>query len=209
MDMVSAPFRWWRRVAATVVTIAALVALRAGSLAPVRVAADDASVLRLSWSARPERIENCRRLSDAELAERPAHMRMRWECEGRFATYRLEVQSDGRAMASDTVRGGGWRHDRSMHVFREFALAPGARRITVTLRRLEADTRADTAEATAVAAGTAAANRETREAQERRTRRSESLPAMLRIDTTVAVPPNGVLLVSYSDREHRLTLRTP
>ena len=53
--------------------------------------------VRLSWSARPERVETCRRLTDAELADRPAHMRLRLECTGRFARYRLAVLTNGNA----------------------------------------------------------------------------------------------------------------
>ena len=207
MALVTAPSRTGWRIVAVVVTVAALGILRAGSLATLRTADDDSGLLRLSWSARPERIERCRRLSDAELAARPAHMRMRWECEGQFATYLMEVRIDGLATAIDTVRGGGLRHDRSMHVFREYRLAAGARRLEVMLTRIESDARPDTAEATAVAAGSAAANRETREAQERRTRRAESLAAHLRFDTTLVVPPRGVMLVTYVVDERRLALR--
>ncbi len=197
------------RLVGGVASIATLALLRAGSLTSMQTASDDAAVLRLSWSARPERIESCHRLSDTELAARPAHMRMRWECEGQFATYGVTVRTDGRVFVSDTVRGGGLRHDRSMHVFREFALRAGSRRIELELRRIEADTRSDAAESAAVASGSADANRETREAQERRTRRSESLPSLLRIDTTFTVPPRSVVLVTYVVAERRLVLRTP
>ena len=84
----------------------------------------DEAWVRLSWSARPERVETCRRLTDAELADRPAHMRLRLECTGRFARYRLAVLSDGVPLALDTVRGGGLRNDRPMHVLRELAVDP-------------------------------------------------------------------------------------
>lgn len=189
---------WSRRVAGMVAAAGALVLLRAGSLTPLRTAPDDAAMLRLSWSARPERIEQCRRLSDAELAERPQHMRLRWECEGRFARYLLSVSVDGRQLAADTVRGGGLRNDRPIHLFREYAVAPGKRRVTVSLRRIDAEVRPDSAADATTAAGTGAADRETREAQERRVRRAEALPALSSIDSTLTVAAQRVVLVTYS-----------
>lgn len=189
---------WPRRIAGALVAAGVLVVLRAGSLAPLRTASDGTAILRLSWSARPERIEQCRRLSDAELAERPQHMRLRWECEGRFARYLLSVSVDGRSLAIDTVRGGGLRHDRPMHLFREYAVAPGDRRVTVSLRRVDAEVHPDSTADATTAAGTGAADRETREAQERRVRRAEALPALVRMDSTLTVAAQRVVLVTYS-----------
>lgn len=195
-----------RRAVGLLVAFAALVALRAGSLTPMRTATVGESVLRLSWSARPERIEQCRRLTDAELAERPQHMRLRWECEGRFARYLLTVAVNGRTVAADTVRGGGLRHDRSMHLFREFALIPGRSRLEVSLRRLDAHTPRDST-AQETAAGSAAADRETREGQERRARRADALPELVLLDSTLSVQARHVVLVSYSSTSRRFVLR--
>lgn len=189
---------WPRRIAGALVAAGVLVILRAGSLAPLRTASDGSAMLRLSWSARPERIEQCRRLSDAELAERPQHMRLRWECEGRFARYLLSVSVDGHSLAIDTVRGGGLRHDRPMHLFREYAVAPGDRHVTVSLQRIDAEVRPDSTADATTAAGTGAADRETREAQERRVRRAEALPALVRMDSTLTVAAQRVVLVTYS-----------
>jgi len=201
------PAVWARPAAGLTVAAFGLIALRAGSLAPLRTSAVGESVLRLSWSARPERIEQCRRLTDAELAERPQHMRLRWECEGRFARYLLSVRVDGRIVASDTVRGGGLRNDRPMHLFREYALRPGERRLGVTLRRIDASVRLDSTGGQ-VAAGAAAADRETREAQERRVRRAEALPDSVSLDTVLVVPTGRVALVSYASGERKLVFRT-
>src|SRR5690606_24552456 len=84
-----------RVVLATLTTIVAAWALAssAGVSVPWRPAG--AAELRLSWSARPERIEVCRTLSAEELAARPVHMRREVECEGRSATYALQVAVDG------------------------------------------------------------------------------------------------------------------
>ncbi|MBW7933738.1 MAG: hypothetical protein H3C62_09040 [Gemmatimonadaceae bacterium] len=197
---------WGRRVAGLAVAAVALVALRAASLVSLRTASAGESVLRLSWSARPERIEQCRRLTDAELAERPQHMRLRWECEGRFARYLLTVSVDGRSIASDTVRGGGLRNDRPMHLFREYALSPGERRLAIALRRVDANVRPDSA-SDQTAAGTAAADRETREAQERRVRRAEALPELVAIDTVVVIPSGRVALISYATDGRQFILK--
>lgn len=196
--------------AGSAITVGALLLLRAGSLAPTRTAATGESVLRLSWSARPERIEQCKRRSDDELAALPQHMRLRWNCEGVFARYLLTVSVDGTPMAQDTVRGSGLRNDRPMHLFREFALVPGTRHIAVSMKRIDTETPPDSTDAgtDVVAAGAAAADRETREGQERRARRAEALPEIVALDTTLTVSKGRVALVSYSSTERRLLLNS-
>ncbi len=170
--------------------------------------------VRLSWSARPERVETCRRLTDAELADRPAHMRLRLECTGRFARYRLAVLSDGVPLALDTVRGGGLRNDRPMHVLRELAVEPGHRRVRVELVRLdstetprdedgeEEDGEEEDDDSTHDAGVLGA--RERREAEERsRTTRAAIAPSLV-LDTVVALDRGRVLLVTYDGDARRL-----
>lgn len=198
---------WPRRITGLLVAAGVLVLLRAGSLTPLSTAPEGTAMLRLSWSARPERIEQCRRLSDAELAERPQHMRLRWECEGRFARYLLSVAVDGRVLATDTVRGGGLRNDRPMHLFREYAVVPGDRHVTVSLRRIDAEVRPDSAADATTAAGTGAADRETREAQERRVRRAEALPAFVHLDSALTVAAQRVVLVTYASTARRFVIK--
>lgn len=198
---------WIRGAIGVAVGALGLLALRALSVAPLSTGAEGQSVLRLSWSARPERIEQCRRLSDAELAERPQHMRLRWECEGRFARYLLTISVNGRIVAADTVRGSGLRNDRPMHLFREYALTPGDQRLGVTLRRVDAEVRPDST-GDQTAEGVGAADRETREAQERRTRRAEALSEVVTLDTTIAAPAGCVVLVSYAATDRQFVLRT-
>lgn len=98
----------------------------------------DATALRLSWSARPERIEKCRTLSDAELAELPQHMRQARECEGEAASYALLVVADGDTVERSVVRGGGLRGDRPIFLHRSYVLKEGERRILVRFTRREA-----------------------------------------------------------------------
>ena len=121
------------RLAGVVVAIVAAASLRWSSVLSLgtRTSREHSAQLRLSLSARPERVERCRELSDEELARLPAHMRLRTQCEGYSARYRLAITVDGHQLAADTLRGGGLRHDRPLHVFQEHDVAPGRQRVTV------------------------------------------------------------------------------
>lgn len=197
----------WRVAGAAGGLMAAVVLrlLSAADLGPTGAAA----VVRLSWSARPEFIERCRRLTDAELASRPAHMRMRFDCDGEFARYRLRVSLNDAEVADDTVRGGGLRHDRPLQVLREFAATPGSLRLRVELSRLDS-LATDSAAAGAlrgVAADTLLAARAAREVDERRRRAAEAIPPILRLDTLVPLAPRRVVLVTYDGANRRLIAR--
>ncbi|MFN8668659.1 MAG: hypothetical protein U0164_15880 [Gemmatimonadaceae bacterium] len=209
------------RVAAVAAATALfLVALRGASFIPTSDARGDTAWVRLSWSARPERVEHCRRLSDEELEARPAHMRLRFECEGRFARYLLQLTVDGAAAVSDTVQGDGLRHDRPMHVLREHPLPPGERRLQVTLARLDSATATaqDSVAGTTGVAGTPARSdvesdtvlgeREGREREERARRAAESIPARLSLDTTITLGAGRVVLVTYDGTRRTLVART-
>ena len=97
------------------------------------------ALLRLAWSARPERIESCRQQSNEELARLPAHMRQPVVCEGAPAEYRLSVSYGGRVVAERLVRAGGLRQDRSLYVFHEVPLDTGDAAIEVRFDRLGPD----------------------------------------------------------------------
>lgn len=189
------------RAAGTVVVLVMLAALRV--TAALDVAGDDAAALRLSWSARPERIETCRRLTDEELAERPAHMRLRLECTGSFAHYRLTVLVDSQVINETIVRGGGLRNDRPMHLFEEFRVPAGRHRFRIALLRVDSAsvTRDDSA---AAVADTLRGNREAREIDERRRRAGEAIPPSLLLDTIVALDARRVLLVTYDGQRRTL-----
>ena len=112
-------------------------ALAVGSGVSVPWHAVDATELRLSWSARPERVETCRTISDEELAARPAHMRRRVECEGRAATYALLVAVDGDTVERSVVSGGGLRRDRLLYLLRAYPQREGPRALLVRFTRQE------------------------------------------------------------------------
>lgn len=210
-----------RLIAIAAVGAAALLALRAASFAPVRERRGEVAWARLSWSARPERVEHCRRLTDAELAELPAHMRLRLECEGRFAQYLLQLTVDDSVRLVDTVRGGGLRNDRPMHVLRDVALHPGERRVAVALARLEAAGASDADSAHAAreserpadagirtAGDSALGERDLREREERERRTGEAIPPLLTFDTLVTLRLGRVLLITYDGVRRRLAARS-
>ena len=128
------------RIAGITCAAAAAFALASASTAPVTVHDSDDGVLRLAWSARPERIEDCRPRSAEELAALPPHMRQPMVCEGVAAEYRLTVRREGAIIADQVVRGGGLRHDRRLYVFREIALPPGEIAIEIRFDRLDPGT---------------------------------------------------------------------
>lgn len=154
--------------------------------------------MRLSWRARPERIEECRRPSAEELAEVAEHMRQRVICTGVEASYTLRVAVDDSVLTEEIVRGGGLRHDRPLSLLREFPIHQGAHRIHVTLRRREAPTVMDTSLVEGAEPDTGLyAGRAKREASERSRRTLAAIPPSLLLDTVVTFGRARVVLVTF------------
>ena len=193
----------WRIVGA-LVAVALLFGVRVASLWPAGGTDLDPRV-RLSWSARPERVEVCRQLSDAELQALPEHMRMRVTCEGRFARYLLTLGVDGQVRVSDTVRGGGLRNDRPIHLLRDYRVPAGEHRLLVSLVRLDSTGSRTVADGATASAG-ALVDRSAREREERERRAAEAMPASLVLDTTIALTRGRVLLVTYLNEQRRLAV---
>ena len=195
--------RWLTGAGLTAVLLFGLTAVAA---APVATPRRGASRLRLSWSARPERIESCRTLSDEELAEREEHMRQRVECTGQFATYALRVEADGRTVHESVVRGAGFRHDRPIFLLREIDLPPGQHVLRIRfIRREHTDDDAAAYEHvkrtdsdTGLFAG-----RAEREAVEHVRRARAAIPARLELDTTLVFERNRAIVVTL-DGERRV-----
>ncbi|HKU63034.1 MAG TPA: hypothetical protein VJQ44_17665 [Gemmatimonadales bacterium] len=195
-----------RRIAALLVLAAALALLVALSRAPWPRRSDHA-LLRLSWSGRPERIERCRELSDAELEELPAHMRLREECEGHSARYRVRVWVGDSLLSQDTVTGGGLRGDRAIYMLREYRVTPGRYTVGVEVARTDRVAEEPSeAEAEPESDDTASVplDRARRERQEHLRERLERLPPSLRLDTTLRVARGDVVVVSYDPIRRRL-----
>lgn len=199
------PARLMRRFAALVASAIVLVLLARASAMPLPYHDGGAARLRLSWSARPERIEVCRALSAEELARREEHMRQRVECDGRFATYLLRVESDERLVSESVIRGAGLRHDRPLYLLRDLDLPAGEHRIRVTFTRREKtdDDAAAFARVTTTGGDSGIfAGRAEREADEHARRARAAIPAMLVLDTSLTFTPQRVKLITF-DRDRR------
>ncbi len=206
---------WGWRASGVAAAAASLVIVRLASVLPLGDAGDSAATqLRLSFSARPERIERCTELSDAELAKLPAHMRLRTKCEGVSARYVLTIVVGNRMLAADTLRGGGLRHDRPLHVFREHVLSPGMQRLQIEVARIDegvssgqqAGEREEDRERTE-ASDTLLGGRAEREREERARRTAEAMPARLVLDTVMTIPSQRVVLVTFDNDARRLVAR--
>ena len=198
--------RW---LVAGIATTAALLAIVRASASPVPFHDADSARLRLSLSARPERIEVCRTVSAEELAQREEHMRQRVECDGRSATYTLRVEADGRRIDETVIRGAGLRHDRPIYLLRDFDLAAGAHRVRVSLTRRENtdDDAAAFAPAESSGADTGIfAGRAQREAIERARRAGAAIPPRLLLDTSLTFAPRRVTIVTFDQERRALEL---
>lgn len=197
-----------RAIVVIAATAVVMVAIAAGSAAPVGLHPGESGRLRLSWSARPERIETCREVSAKELAELEEHMRQRVECDGHFATYTLEVRADDRVVATTVVRGAGLRHDRPIYLLREIDVPAGVRRIRVSFIRREqatGDTAASAHEADDADSGISTGRAE-REAVERARRGRAAVPPRLVLDTSLTILPRGVTVVTLNQERRTLEL---
>ncbi len=198
-----------RLAAAIVATVVVVGLIARASAAPVSYHDGTSARLRLSWSARPERIEICRTLSPEELAQREEHMRQRVECDGRFATYTLRIESDGQPIGETTVHGAGLRHDRPIYLLREYDVTPGVHRVSVSFTRREKtdDDAAAFAKTTITEADTGIfAGRAQREAVEHARRARAAIPAHLQLDTTLTFAPRQVIIVTFAPERRALVL---
>ena len=138
-------------------------------------------------------------------------MRLRTKCEGYLARYLLTIAVNERRLTSDTIRGGGLRHDRPLHVFQEHDVTPGPQRIQVEVTRVEEGTTStalDTArEGRSAPSDTMLGGRAEREREERTRRVAEAMPSRLVIDTMMTLVPGGVVLVTFDQNTRRLTMR--
>lgn len=196
------------RVVGGLIAVGATVALAAASRAPLVAYPDPAPVLRLAWSVRPERIEHCRTLTDAELADVPAHMRQRVQCEGRSANYRLLVSVDDAPRLDTLVTGGGARNDRPVYVFRELALPAGDHQLAVRFERESIPgTAADSDDQQPSPEDSLMAGRGNREREERLRRREEAVPPVIYFAAPINPGLREVLLVTYDVDRRTLVLR--
>ena len=166
------------------------------SNAPLTAHRSPDSILRLAWSARPERVEDCRQRSPEELAQLPQHMRQPIVCEGTTAEYRLQVRIDGRLVADRVVHGGGLRRDRRLYVFEEVALPPGEAAIAVGFDRIQTGQGA-----------TAGAGHAPHPAQQPTPAQRGEVPAHLSVEQRLRFASREVILVTYDSDRRELIIR--
>jgi hypothetical protein len=198
----SRPVRW---TLAAIASAAGLFLMARASAAPVPYQPAGTARLRLSWNARPERIEVCRSASEEELEHEEEHMRQRVVCDGRFATYVLRVEVDDRLLSESVVRGAGLRHDRSVYLLRDFDLSSRAHHVRVSFTRRErTETGATNARPGARAGADTGvfAGRAERETDERRRRARAAVPARLMLDTTLVFASGRVIVITF-DQDRR------
>lgn len=201
-----------RRLLALAATGIGLTVLTFASATPISLHGAEAARLRLSWSARPERIEVCRTLSEKELSEIAEHMRQRVSCEGVFATYTLSILVDGQPIGESVVHGAGLRHDRPIYLLRDYDVPTGQHRLQVTLTRREKtdDDAAAFAKAVVPDVDTGLyAGRSQREASEHSRRARAAIPARLALDTVIVLAKQRVALVTFNTERRDLELHTP
>lgn len=174
------------RVLAVVVAVATTAGIAWLSQMPVASARSGDATLRLTWRARPERIERCVTPSAEALAALPPHMRQTQVCEGINASYRLEVRRDTVLVDEHVVAPGGLRRDRPLYVFNEFAVPAGDATIRVTFTRIET---AETTEETERSASDTL---------------RESVPASLVWEERLTFAPGQVRIVSYDPERQQL-----
>jgi hypothetical protein len=180
------------RVIGGVLAVAAVAALVGASHVRLTSHASPEAVLRLAWSARPERIETCREQTAEELARLPRHMRQPVVCEGAAAHYRLIVRLGGHIVAEQLVRAGGLRQDRRLYVFREVAVPVGDADVEVRFERVASS-------APAISGDQAGRPRPARPDQGQS---AETVPPRLAFAQRLWFPARAVVLVTY-DPERR------
>lgn len=171
------------RIAGAILAVGLIGGIIYGSSVPMPSHPTPDALLRLAWSARPERVEDCRQRSDAELAQLPQHMRQAVVCDGTTAEYRLQVRVGGTLAVDRVVHGGGLRRDRRLYVLDELPVPPGDTVVEVHFDRLGSG-------GSSPVSGKAA--------------RVESVPPHLSFDRHVVFTPRQVVLITYSDETRSL-----
>lgn len=178
-----------RLVIGAALALGSAAALAALSALPYAAEPADHAVIRLAWRARGERVRACRRLTPAELAKLPPHMRQEEVCERRVLPYRLRVTIDGAPVVDELVRAGGAREDRPLFVFRNLPVAPGPHRLEVMFER-EGDE----------------GERAEREREDDERADARQTPRRLALDRPLTLAARQVILVTYDDEGKRLRL---
>lgn len=184
------------------VAVAAILAaaIAAGSRFPW-TGEGETAIVRLSWRARGEKVEECRPLTEREQADLPVHMRRSEICEGRVLPYALRVAIDGKVVVSDMLHGAGAREDRPVYVFREIRVEPGIHSLRIDFERLGPGV-AVRREAREDAPGSDEAGEDHARPE---IHDAPSTPS-LSLETRIALDPREVVLVTHDPERARLVV---
>jgi hypothetical protein len=125
---------WLQRGTGVAIAVAVTFGIAALSRVPYTAASGEEAMLRLSWRAPGEYVEECRTATEEELERQPVHMRREVVCEGRLLPYRLRVLLNGERVVDEVVLAAGARQDRPLYVYKELDLAPGAYHVEIDWR---------------------------------------------------------------------------
>jgi hypothetical protein len=182
------------RVAGIALAAAVMAGLVWASNAPMTAHRSSDAILRLAWSARPERILDCRQRSEEELARLPQHMRQPIACEGVTAEYRLQIFRDGALVVDRVVRGGGLRRDRRLYVLEE---------VPVPAADVSVIVRFDRVDRTGPVTGAPPRQPEAADPPQR----GGMVPPQLKFERRLHFAPREVILVTYDPMQRELTTR--
>ena len=160
------------------------------SQVPYDAARDVEAVVRLAWRTRATQVEECRRLTGAELERLPIHMRQEQVCQGRTLPYRLVVVLDGHTVVDQAVYPSGARADRPLYVYHELQVRPGWHDVDIAFTRDPVP--ADTA---------------SQQERERLGERESAAPQRLTLARRVMLGPDQIVLVTYDAEERQLILK--
>jgi hypothetical protein len=148
--------------------------------APLQGLNADRAALRFTWRLRGEEVVECRRPTEADLADLPVHMRNPDACVGDIPSFVLEVSVGGEPRIARVVHPAGARGDRPLYVFEELRVPPGAHRLEVEF-----------AEQREPKAG------------------SERAPVELTLETALELEPRDIALVTLDATGERLAVTLP
>lgn len=198
------PKRALRIGIAVAVAILATVAIGALTRVPYTVGDGELAAVRLTWRMQGKAVEDCRTLSEEELAALPAHMRQPEVCETYVPPYRLRVEIDGETIENILVLAGGAHENRPIYVYSELRVQPGTHDL-----RVEFEQESQPADAAAAERAEMAGELGDAQAGERAAGQGDELAAgdRLELRETITLESGQVALVTYDREARRLVLR--
>ena len=172
-----------RRIVAWLLALAITAGIAALSRVPYAAESTGEALVRLSWRARGERVQECRPLTEEERRSLPSHMQRGEVCEGRISPYELTLVLDGERIIQDTIHGRGVREDRPLYVNRDLHVGPGPHGLRLSFSWIG----------------------EGRGTQPH----PQAIPRELQLDTVLTAAPGEILLVTYSPETRQFVVLGP